>query len=119
MGSFRPDWVAGVKLLDSAIAISVLFGAPNVDPVKLAQAVGAEYVHPCWESLSSEPHILLSPEWIERVRAANLGIVLWHEERPAEIAALRRLGVDAICSDAPDLLSSHPASAKPPGMRIT
>jgi len=46
----------------------------------------------------------LTPEWIARVREANLGIVCWHEERPEEIAALRQLGVDAICSDAPELL---------------
>jgi glycerophosphoryl diester phosphodiesterase len=38
------------------------------------------------------------------VRAAGLGIIAWHEERPAEIAALRALGVDGICSNAPDLL---------------
>jgi glycerophosphoryl diester phosphodiesterase len=47
---------------------------------------------------------LLTPEWVARVRDANLGIVCWHEERPEEIAALRQVGVDAICSDAPELL---------------
>ncbi len=104
VGSFRPDWVAGVKLLDSEVRTSVLFGAPNVDPVRLARAVGADYVHPCWESVVPEPHTLLTPEWIARVREAGLGIMCWHEERPAEIAALRRLGVDGICSDTPDRL---------------
>jgi glycerophosphoryl diester phosphodiesterase len=104
VGSFRADWIAGVKWLDGAIPTSVLFGVPNVDPVKLAQAVGADYVHPCWESLVSRPHQLLTPEWISRVRQADLGIILWHEERPEEIAALRRLGVDGICSNAPELL---------------
>jgi glycerophosphoryl diester phosphodiesterase len=104
VGSFRPDWVAGVKLLDPHIATSVLFSAPNVDAVKLAQAIGADYVHPCWESLVPQPHKLLTPEWIARVRQAGLGIILWHEERPEEIAALRRLGVDGICSNAPELL---------------
>jgi glycerophosphoryl diester phosphodiesterase len=33
-----------------------------------------------------------------------MGIICWHEERPDEIAALRRVGVDGICSDAPELL---------------
>lgn len=105
IGSFRPDWVAGVKLLDPSIRTAVLFGAPNVDPVQLARAVDADYVHPCWESLVPEPHTLLTPEWISRVRDAGLGIICWHEERPAEIAALRRLGVDGICSDMPDRLT--------------
>jgi len=105
VGSFRPDWVAGVRLLEPDIVTSVLFGAPNVDPVKLAQAVGASYVHPCWEALTPQPHTLLTREWVQRVRHAGLGIVIWHEERPAEIAALRKMGVDAICSDLPELLT--------------
>ncbi len=104
IGSFRPDWVAGVKLLDRAIPTSVLFAVPNVDPVRLAQAVGADYVHPCWESVAPQPHLLLNREWVSRVRQADLGIVLWHEERPEEIAALRQVGVDGICSNAPELL---------------
>jgi putative hydrolase of the HAD superfamily len=39
-----------------------------------------------------------------RVRAAGLGIVSWHEERPEVIAGLRARGVDAICTDRPELL---------------
>lgn len=41
------------------------------------------------------------------VRGAGLGIICWHEERPAEIAALSRIGVDGLCSDAPELLARH------------
>jgi glycerophosphoryl diester phosphodiesterase len=102
--SFRPDWLAHVKQLEPKITTSILFGAAQLDPVALAQAIGASYVHPAWESLAPEPHTLLTPAWIARVRAAGLGIICWHEERPAEITALRQLGVDGICSDAPDLL---------------
>jgi glycerophosphoryl diester phosphodiesterase len=80
-----------------------LFSSVHVDPVALASAVKADYVHPCWERFES-PSSLLTPEWIERVRDAGLGIVCWHEERPAEIAALNALGVDGICSDQPELL---------------
>lgn len=104
VGSFRPDWVAAVKKLDPSIPTSVLFSAVNVDPIKLAEAVGADYVHPCWEAAAPQPHRLLPREWMERVRHAGLGILLWHEERPEEIAALRRIGVDGICSNAPELL---------------
>ena len=104
VGSFRPDWVASVKALVPHISTSVLFRALNVDPVRLAQAVGADYVHPCWEWYAPEPHRLLSQEWIKRVREADLGIIIWHEERPEEIAALRQLGVDGICSNQPELL---------------
>jgi glycerophosphoryl diester phosphodiesterase len=102
--SFQPDWLAHVKALDPDIVTSVLFNTVDIDPVALAQAVGALYVHPAWERRAAEPHRLLTPEWISRVRAAGLGIICWHEERPSEIAALRQLGVDGICSNAPDLL---------------
>jgi glycerophosphoryl diester phosphodiesterase len=102
--SFRPDWLADVKALAPEIATAVLFGSVHIDPVALAEAAGAEYVHPAWENRATEPHQLLTDAWIARVRAAGLGIICWHEERPAEIAALRRLGVDGICSDTPDRL---------------
>jgi glycerophosphoryl diester phosphodiesterase len=103
IGSFRPDWLAEVKAAVPQVVTSVLFSALNVDPVKLAQAVGANYVHPCWERYPN-PSSLLTPEWVARVRGADLGIVCWHEERPEEIAGLARVGVDGICSDAPELL---------------
>ena len=103
-GSFRPDYLAEIKAARPEAQTSILFGAINIDAVKLAQAIGADYVHPCWENRAEQPHRLLTTEWIDRVRAANLGIVCWHEERPDEIAALRALGVDAICSDMPELL---------------
>ena len=75
----------------------------QLDPVALAASVGADFVHPCWERFES-PSSLLTVEWIERVRAADLGIICWHEERPEEIAALNALGVEGICSDQPELL---------------
>jgi glycerophosphoryl diester phosphodiesterase len=103
VGSFRPDWLAELKAISSKIITSILFSYPKLDAVKLAQAIDATYVHPCWERYP-HPSALLNPAWIKRVREAGLGIICWHEERPQEIAALRKLGVDGICSDAPELL---------------
>ena len=102
--SFRPDYVAEIKVARPDVKTSILFGALTIDPVKLARSVGADYVHPCWENRAEQPHRLLTREWLDAVRRADLGIVCWHEERPAEIAALKALGVDAICSDKPELL---------------
>ncbi len=102
--SFRPDYVADIKAARPDVKTSILFGAVTIDPVKLARSVGADYVHPCWENRAEQPHRLLTREWLDAVRRADLGIVCWHEERPAEIAALKALGVDAICSDKPELL---------------
>jgi glycerophosphoryl diester phosphodiesterase len=102
-GSFRPDVVAEIKAAAPDATTSVLFWSIHVDPVALATAVKADYVHPCWERFET-PSSLLNENWIQRVRDANLGIVCWHEERPEEIAALNKLGVDGICSDRPELL---------------
>jgi glycerophosphoryl diester phosphodiesterase len=102
-GSFRPDLLAEIKAAAPSASTSILFSSVYIDPVALASAIKADYVHPCWERFES-PSLLLTPEWIERVRSAGLGIVCWHEERPAEIAALNALGVDGICSDQPELL---------------
>ncbi len=106
-GSFRPDWLADIKAAEPKLMTSILFNALGVDPVALARSIRADYVHPCWEQRSPTPHRLLTPRWIERVHDSGLGIVCWHEERPEEIAALRALGVDAICSDTPDRLAVH------------
>ena len=108
-GSFRPDTLADIKAARPDAVTSILFNAVDIDPVRLAGAIGADFVHPCWEHRAEQPHRLLTPEWIAAVRAADLGIVCWHEERPAEIAALKALGVDAICSDMPELLKEIPA----------
>jgi glycerophosphoryl diester phosphodiesterase len=107
VGSFRPDWLADLKAAEKKLSTSILFSALRLDPVGLAQSIHADYVHPCWEWRDPQPHTLLNPAWVERVHAAGLGIVCWHEERPEEIAALRALGVDAICSDTPDRLAVH------------
>jgi glycerophosphoryl diester phosphodiesterase len=103
VASFRADWVADCQSLVPGVATSILFSSTHLDAVELAQAIGAQYVHPCWERLP-DPSALLTPKWIARVRGAGLGIICWHEERPEQIAALRRLGIDGICSDAPELL---------------
>jgi glycerophosphoryl diester phosphodiesterase len=103
IGSFRPDWLIETKALAPELATSIMFGSTDLDPVLLARCVRANYVHPCWERFP-HPSALLTQAWVTRVREADLGIICWHEERPEEIAALRRIGVDGICSDAPELL---------------
>jgi glycerophosphoryl diester phosphodiesterase len=107
VGSFRPDWLAEWKALAPKVATSILFSSTHLDPVHLARSIDAQYVHPCWERFPN-PSALLTPEWIAQVREAGLGIICWHEERPEQIVALRQLGVDGICSDAPELLLDTP-----------
>ncbi|MBN1936066.1 MAG: hypothetical protein JW934_15460 [Anaerolineae bacterium] len=102
-GSFRLDWIAELKARVPQVGTSILFNSLHVDPVALARSAQANYVHPCWERFDHSAS-LLAPEWMAGVREAGLGVICWHEERPVEIAALRQVGVDGICSDAPDLL---------------
>jgi glycerophosphoryl diester phosphodiesterase len=102
VGSFRPDWLADLKAAMPEIKTSILFSSPHLDAVKLAQAIDATYVHPCWKHPNRSA--LITSEWVAGVREAGLGIICGNEERPEEIAALGQVGVDAICSDAPELL---------------
>lgn len=104
LGSFDPATVARATDRAPHIPSSILFGSFDADPVALARACGASYVHPCWERHPAPQH-LLTDEWLLTVRGAGLGIVCWHEERAEVLAALLRLGVSAICTDQLDLLA--------------
>lgn len=104
VGSFRPDWVAEAHGLAPELRTSILFSSRHIDPVALAQGVGASYVHPCWGADPARPEESLTPEWVARMRAAGLGIIIWHEEHPDVIAHLRTLGIDGVCSDLPERL---------------
>ena len=56
------------------------------------------------ERAMPSPHTLLTPEWLQDVRHAGLGIIAWHEERLDVLQALLRLGFSGICTDRLDLL---------------
>ncbi|MEO7913229.1 MAG: glycerophosphodiester phosphodiesterase [Roseiflexaceae bacterium] len=107
VGSFRPDWLADLKIAAPELPTSVLFSSPAIDPCALASAAHADYVHPCWEWRDAQPDTLITPDWVARVRAAGLGMISWHEERPVVIAGLRGYGFDGICSDRPELLQEQ------------
>jgi glycerophosphoryl diester phosphodiesterase len=102
-GAFRPDVVAEIKHNIPEALTSILFSSPHIEPVSLARSVKADYVHPCFERFDT-PQDLIAGDWMDRVRAAGLGVICWHEERPAVIAGLQALGVDGVCSDQPELL---------------
>lgn len=103
VGSFVPEHVRNVKRLGPEIRTALLIRSPDEDYVANALAVGASYVHLCWERYPS-PHRLLTPEVISKIREHGLGIIIWHEERPEEIAAITKMDIDGICSNNPELL---------------
>jgi glycerophosphoryl diester phosphodiesterase len=106
VGSFLLPLVRQIKDYAPELTTSILVSPvlPASELIAAARSVGAAYVHLCWETKAPEPHTLLTPALLADLHAAGLGIILWHEERPSEIAALRKLDVQGICSNAPDLL---------------
>ena len=112
-GSFYPWLPQKVKFLDPAMRTSVLIGSEHADwdgdrmpPfLEWTLAVDADYVHLCWEKASPTPHELLTRKLMDAIHRADLGIVLWHEERPAELRELVQLEVDGICTNTPDVLT--------------
>lgn len=106
VGSFYPWLPQKVKWLAPEIRISLLVGQWGKDQMaEWALAVGADYVHPCWENHAPQPHRLLASGMLAEVRSHGLGIILWHEERPEELRELVKFDVDGICTDTPDVLS--------------
>lgn len=104
VGSSEVAALAAARSLDAAVQTSLQLRASDADPLPLAQAARADYVHPSWASEGDEPHGLPAAAWVARMRQAGLGILLGPEARPAELAHLKRLGVDGIASPAPELL---------------
>jgi glycerophosphoryl diester phosphodiesterase len=108
VGSFYPWLPQRVKFLAPTIRTSILIRR-EVQPedfIEWALAVEADYVHPCWEKASPTPHKLLTPQLISGIRQRGLGVVLWHEERPAELRELVKFDVDGICTNTPDVLAA-------------
>lgn len=108
VGSFYPWLPQKVKFLEPAIRTSILVRQEDRprDFVEWALAIGADYVHPCWENSSPTPHQLLTPALIASIRRRGLGLIVWHEERPEELRELVRLDVDGICTNTPDVLAT-------------
>src|SRR5262249_33670577 len=112
LASVRSDIVVQCGRVTQGIPWAILFASTLEDPVQLANAIDASYVHPCWERLPRPDQFLAGP-WLDRVRAHGLGVICWHEERPAVVQSLYELGVDGICTDEPTLLSRIASAAGP------
>jgi glycerophosphoryl diester phosphodiesterase len=107
VGSFFPWLPQKVKFIDPRIRTSILIRREDRqrDFIEWALSIEADYVHPCWEGASRKPHKLLTPGLIADLRRNGLGLITWHEERPAELRELIKRDVDGICTDKPDLLA--------------
>ena len=106
--SSQPAWLVRVKALDHRILTALLVNSPTLNAIALAQAVGANYIHLTWDDRSPGLDPGLTAEWIERVRAAGLGLICGPEGHLSDLAQLRRLGVDGIASGRPGRLRPRP-----------
>ncbi len=98
----RADHVVTVKLIDPTARTAFSYRQPGLDPLLIAQATRADGLNLAWEDYP-EPHKLVTPKWLARVRGAGLRIMSWHEERASELEALIALGIDNICTNDPAL----------------
>jgi glycerophosphoryl diester phosphodiesterase len=114
LASSRSDAVALCAQAAPEIPRAVLFASDTEDPVQLAHAVQADFVHPCWERFDA-PHEFLTDAWVDRVRDRGLGIITWHEERAHVLTALVARGVDGICTDDMALLTATASQPSGPG----
>lgn len=119
-----------LHLLQDAAIAPVIIGAFNTDIVRTLKEAGSTYpvaglvpigadphvyagdadvIHLCWEHLPA-PQDTLTPALFARAFSEGKQVVLWHEEDPARMAAIRTKPVTGICSDMPELVNPH----KPP-----
>lgn len=113
LGAFSPEVVRILREADSEFPVSGLVPL-GADP--LTHAPEADVVHPCWERME-RPQDMLTPALFGEIFARGQRMVLWHEEDPDRMAAIRVKPVDGICSDRPELINPfRPPSDWPVGV---
>ncbi|SMY07304.1 glycerophosphodiester phosphodiesterase [Flavimaricola marinus] len=101
IGAFNPEIVQILKDAGSTYPIAGLVPI-GADPH--SHAADADVIHLCWEHLPA-PQDTLTKEFFGRAFADGKQVVLWHEEDPARMAAIRTKPVTGICSDMPELVN--------------
>jgi len=95
--SFQPQVVGRVRELAPEIPCGQLWSERDPDPVKMcavALAQNAQAVSP--------NHTFVTDALLRRALRRGLRVFTWTPDEPAEIARLRDLGVDGICSNFPE-----------------
>ncbi|MBB5752262.1 glycerophosphodiester phosphodiesterase family protein [Prosthecomicrobium pneumaticum] len=116
IGSFDHDTVRDLVAARSRFPVSVLVRMAE-DPFAAAEATGAAIIHLCWERDGADPDRLVTDALIARAAAAELGVVLWHEERRDVLDRLMAKPVLGICTDKPEMMNRYrPDPALPIGV---
>jgi len=112
VGSFREKRIEKIKKIDKKIQTSLMVGpekgtlqctVPQTKAIiSQAQAVGADFVHVCWEGCK-RPSQLLTNDLLEAAEVAGLGVVVWHEERDEELLPIAQVpSLFGLCTNTPD-----------------
>lgn len=97
VSSFCPTAIEEVNDLDWDVPTGLLFADDPDEHVRTALELDCDAVHPHYDCC-------LETDVVERAQAAGLRVVAWKAARtPAEVAALRDVGVDGVTADRWDL----------------
>jgi len=110
IGAFSPEIVQMLKEAGSTYPVAGLVPM-GADPH--LHAKDADVIHLCWEHLPA-PQDTLTPNFFIRAFRDGKEVVLWHEEDPARMAAIRTKPVTGICSDMPELVNPFRAPSDYP-----
>ena len=126
--------LATMHLLQEAEIAPVIIGAFSIEIVQMLKEAGSTYpvaglvpvgadphlhskdadiIHLCWERMAA-PQDTLTRELFGRAFREGKEVVLWHEEDPQRMAAIRTKPVTGICSDMPELVNPFRAPSDYP-----
>lgn len=113
LGAFSTAIVDALRAAGSRYPVAALVPL-GADPHE--HAAQADVIHLCWEHLLA-PQDTLTQAFFARAFADGKRVVLWHEEDPRRMAAIRTKPVTGICSDMPELVNPfRPPSDYPFGV---
>ncbi|MEM2906184.1 MAG: glycerophosphodiester phosphodiesterase family protein [Candidatus Bathyarchaeia archaeon] len=97
--SFDHRRVKSVKALNPSIRTGVLFACRPIDPVRLAKDADADALH--------IHHAMVDQELVAAAHAAGLRVAVWNIDDPDEAEAAAALGVDAVGTNRPDIVTER------------
>jgi glycerophosphoryl diester phosphodiesterase len=112
IGSFVTDWVRELRDAGCEYPLSVLVPAGR-DPFVHSAIADPDLIHLCWRDMSDRPDRLVTQSLISQAQQSNIGLILWHEERPDVLDAMLELDVAGICSNRPEMLKPHGRGSVP------
>lgn len=109
-GSFKVAEIAEMAAADCPFPLAVLVPL-DADPFERAEQSRADIIHLCWERSGERPQDLVTDALLAKASKLDLGIVLWHEERPEVLKEIVSLPVLGICTNQPELMTMGPGLA--------